>query len=121
MKPGMVVIAKGGMHLTLAREGADLVTRLSARPESVYVPSVDLLFASAARAAGNKVLGVVLTGMGDDGSKGARAIVDAGGRVLTESESSCVVYGMPRAVRDAGCSAGEARIDEMAHAIVRRL
>jgi two-component system chemotaxis response regulator CheB len=121
MKPGMVVIAKGGMHLTLAREGADLVTRLSARPESVYVPSVDQLFASAARAAGNKVLGVVLTGMGDDGSKGARAIVEAGGRVLTESESSCVVYGMPRAVRDAGCSAGEARIDEMADAIVRRL
>jgi len=121
LKPGMVAIAKGGMHLVLERNAANLVARLTARSESLFVPSVDQLFMSAARVAGNKVLGVVLTGMGDDGSLGARAIVEAGGRVLTEAEASCVVYGMPRSVRDAGCSAGEARIEEMASAIVRRL
>jgi two-component system chemotaxis response regulator CheB len=57
--------------------------------------------------------------MGDDGLIGARAIVAAGGRVLTEAESSCIVYGMPRCVKEGGYSAGEATIDAMAAAIVR--
>ena len=58
---------------------------------------------------------------GSDGVEGARAIERAGGRTLTESEASCVVYGMPRAVREAGLSAGDARIEDMAAAIVSRL
>ena len=83
--------------------------------------TANLLFESAAAALGPAVLGVVLTGMGDDGLAGARAIHDAGGRTLTESESSRVVYGIPRAVVDAGFSVGEATIDNMADAIRRHL
>jgi two-component system chemotaxis response regulator CheB len=64
---------------------------------------------------------VVLTGMGDDGLAGARAIRAAGGRVLTEAESSCVVYGMPRTVVEAGLSNGSAPITEMAPLIIRSL
>ena len=67
------------------------------------------------------MLGVVLTGMGNDGVEGARAIAAAGGRMLTESEASCVVYGMPRAVTEAGLSVGQARIEDMGAAIVRHL
>jgi two-component system chemotaxis response regulator CheB len=66
------------------------VARLTSRPTSLYVPSVDVLFETAVGACGSDVLGVVLTGMGDDGLKGAQAIAAAGGAVLTEAESSCV-------------------------------
>jgi two-component system chemotaxis response regulator CheB len=122
LRPGLVVIAKGGMHLKLERYAGRIVTRLSQVPrESLYFPSIDVLFKSAVGVAGGNLLGVVLTGMGDDGCKGARAIVEAGGSVLTETEESCVVYGMPRAVREAGYSAGQAGIEEMAAAIARRL
>ena len=67
------------------------------------------------------VLGVVLTGMGDDGLAGARALVAAGGRVLTEAERSCVVYGMPRVVKEAGLSSGEFELAQMAAAISARI
>jgi two-component system chemotaxis response regulator CheB len=75
--------------------------RVKLRPptdQDRYVPSADALFASAAKAAGPRVIGVVLTGMGDDGARGAKAIVDAGGIVVAESEETAVVYGMPGAV-----------------------
>jgi two-component system chemotaxis response regulator CheB len=62
-----------------------------------YVPSADRLFESAARAAGSRAVGVILTGMGDDGVQGARAILEAGGTVIAESEETAVVYGMPAA------------------------
>jgi two-component system chemotaxis response regulator CheB len=65
---------------------------------------VDVLFRSAAATIGRDVLAVVLTGMGQDGTEGARAIHDAGGFVVSEAEESCVVYGMPRAVYEAGLS-----------------
>jgi two-component system chemotaxis response regulator CheB len=73
------------------------------------------------KALGAGVIGVVLTGMGDDGAVGARWVTDAGGVVLTESESSCVVYGMPRTVKEAGLSAGEASIDDMLRLIEKHL
>jgi two-component system chemotaxis response regulator CheB len=122
LRPGLVVLAKGGAHLKLHREGTAILARLSTKPSTtLYYPSIDILFQSAAGVAGANTLGVVMTGMGEDGLIGARSIVDAGGRVLTEAESSCVVYGMPRAVRDAGLSAGEADIGAMAEAIIKRL
>jgi two-component system chemotaxis response regulator CheB len=80
-----------------------------------------VLFESAASAMGDAVLGVVLTGMGDDGFRGAKAIDAAGGQVLTETEESCVVYGMPRCVVEAGLSSGQASIDEMPAEILRML
>lgn len=120
--PGLVAIAPGGRHLKIERQGESLVARVETTPLSTpYRPSVDELFRTAARAAGSGVLGVVLTGMGDDGLEGARAIHAAGGEVLTEAASSCVVYGMPRSVAEAGLSAAQAPIEGMAAAITKRL
>lgn len=122
LRPGLVALARGGAHLRLERRGGSTVARVSDRAEgAVYVPSVDFLFQSAAAAFGAATLGVILTGMGDDGLAGSRAIVAAGGRVLTESESSCVVYGMPRSIKEAGLSAAEAAIDAMPAEIIRWL
>jgi two-component system chemotaxis response regulator CheB len=84
-------------------------------------PSVDVLFQTAAEAFGSGVLAVVLTGMGDDGLAGARAIREVGGTIITEAESTCVVYGMPRCVREAGLADTEVPLDEMAAEILRRI
>jgi len=122
LSPGTVMVARGGMHLKLVARQGVLVALLDAEPlAAAHRPSVDVLFASAADAAGASVLGVVLTGMGDDGVAGARSLRAAGARVLTESESSCVVYGMPRAVKVAGLSDGEAPIERMAQKILSQL
>jgi two-component system chemotaxis response regulator CheB len=122
LAPGTVAIARGGMHLRVAAGPQGLVMHLDGRRlASAFCPSVNVLFESAAEAAGAAVLGVVLTGMGDDGVEGARAIRGAGGRILTEAESSCVVYGMPRAVTEARLRDAEADIDKMAEAILSRL
>ena len=69
---------------------------------ALHRPSVDVLMASVAKAYGARSLGVVLTGMGSDGVEGLRAIRQAGGRTLAESEESCVIYGMPKAAVEAG-------------------
>ena len=122
LPPGAVAIARGGMHMSIRAENGGLVTRLDSRPlVAPFCPSVDVLFASSAEALGPAVMGVVLTGMGDDGVEGARAINRAGGRILTEAESSCVVYGMPRAIVEAGLSNGHADIDRLAQVILQNL
>jgi two-component system chemotaxis response regulator CheB len=121
--PGRVVVARGGVHLVADRnsKGA-LVARLEAWPPSTaHRPAVDVLFGSAAEVCGAKTLGVVLTGMGDDGTAGARAIHAAGGRVITEAEESCVVYGMPRAVVEAGLSDVSAPLPQIAALLARLL
>ncbi|HTV21155.1 MAG TPA: chemotaxis-specific protein-glutamate methyltransferase CheB [Polyangiaceae bacterium] len=121
-RAGMAVLARGGAHLQLVGAGSRQELALDHRLDTtLHAPSVDLLFESAVALHGARTLGVVLTGMGDDGLKGARAIRAAGGTVLTESELSCVVYGMPRCVKEAGLSSGEASIEMMADAIVRFL
>jgi two-component system chemotaxis response regulator CheB len=120
--PGEVVVARGGSHLQLGVLPGRIAAHLSLAPlEALHRPSVDVLFESAARAFGRDVLAVVLTGMGDDGTAGARALKLAGATVLTEAESSCVVYGMPRSVVDAGLSDAAVPLERMAEEIVRRL
>ncbi|WP_438010018.1 chemotaxis-specific protein-glutamate methyltransferase CheB [Sorangium sp. So ce321] len=122
LRPGLAAIARGGRHLEVRRQLERASVRFAqASTMSLYCPSVDLLFASAAAEFGSGVLAVVLTGMGDDGLEGSRAIHKAGGRILAEAESSCVVYGMPRRVMEAGLAVAEAPIDEMAAAILRHL
>jgi two-component system chemotaxis response regulator CheB len=118
--PGMVALAPGGMHLHVERDGAALTARLAAVPSGSFVPSVDELFRSGAAAVGAGALGVVLTGMGSDGLAGARLIAAAGGTLLTESASTCVVYGMPRSVYDAGLGAQAVPLDRMAQEIADR-
>ena len=94
------------------------MTRLSLRPlDTPHRPAVDVLFRSAAEIFGERTLGVVLTGMGSDGTKGAAWIKAQGGRILTEAEESCVVYGMPRSVVEAGMSDRAIPLDRMAEAI----
>jgi two-component system chemotaxis response regulator CheB len=120
--PKRAIIAQAGVHLKLTAHASGARVRLDVEPhDSVHRPCVDALFESAAQSWGSRVLGVVLTGMGDDGLAGARAIVAAGGHVLTESEESCVVYGMPRVVYEAGLSAAQVSLEDMASNILSRL
>jgi two-component system, chemotaxis family, protein-glutamate methylesterase/glutaminase len=120
---GNVYIAPAGRHLTLRRNSAaQVVTYLDVRPlDTPYRPSVDSLFHSAADVYGARVLGIVMTGMGSDGREGAAWIKARGGVVLTESEASCVVYGMPRSIVEAGLSDGEVSLDRMADAVLERI
>lgn len=118
--PGLAVLARGGMHLHIERDGAVLRARLAARPIQAFIPSVNELFRTGAAAVGAGALGVVLTGMGDDGLEGARVIAAGGGSLLTEAASTCVVYGMPRCVYDAGLGAAAVPLDQMAREIANR-
>ena len=119
LKTGRVFLAPAGRHLTLKRNvDGKVVTHLDARPFStLHRPSVDVLFQSAAEVYRNRVLGVVMTGMGSDGKQGAAWIKSQGGLIFTEAESSCVVYGMPGVVMEAGLSDQSVALEDMAHAI----
>lgn len=119
--PGLAVVARAGLHLCIEVRGGVPRCHLDALPMAAHRPSVDVLFESAARVFGDGVLAVVLTGMGDDGLEGARAVRSAGGFVITEHPSTSVVDGMPRAVREAGLSNAEVALERMAEALVARL
>jgi two-component system chemotaxis response regulator CheB len=123
MRPGLAVLARAGRQMQIVATGADgdCVVTLGARIETPHVPSADVLFESAAAAYGGRVLGVVLTGMGQDGLQGARAIRAAGGMVFSEAAASCVVYGMPRSIFEAGLSNRVVPLQGMAEAIAQAL
>jgi two-component system chemotaxis response regulator CheB len=122
MRPGLVVIARAGIHLKLRASGDGVCAALDVMPmDSLHRPSVDALFASAAAIYGGSALGVVLTGMGSDGVEGSRAIHAAGGRIVVEDASTCVVYGMPRAVAEQGLADAELPLPDVAAAIIARL
>ncbi|MEJ2792208.1 chemotaxis response regulator protein-glutamate methylesterase [Iodobacter sp. LRB] len=95
--PGVVLIAPGGRHLLVKRSGAQYIAEVKDGPlVSRHRPSVDVLFRSVAVSAGSNALGVIMTGMGDDGARGMREMYDAGARTLAQDEESCVVFGMPK-------------------------
>lgn len=122
LRAGRAVVARAGHHLKLRTVGSSLRAALDGAPaQLLHRPAVDVLFASAADQLGRRVLGVVLTGMGDDGTAGARAIRQAGGEVLTEAESSCVVYGMPRCVDEAGLATATVPLAGMVDLVLRHL
>ena len=101
--PDRIVIAPGDAHLTLDVSGGHLVARLLRnRSASGCLPSLDPMLASAGRMLGAEALGIVLTGMGRDGLEGAMALIGAGGSVIVQDEASSAVWGMPRAVAEAG-------------------
>jgi two-component system chemotaxis response regulator CheB len=120
LKPGQGLLAQAGRHLTLRRAPAGhVIAQLSMQPfNALHRPSVDVLFRSAAELYHERVLGVVMTGMGNDGTEGAAWIKSQGGIVLTESEESCVIFGMPRAVVESGSSDLEVPLGGMAKAII---
>lgn len=123
VRSGTVLIAPAGRHLTLRKsESGTVVTHLDIRPlDTPHRPSVDVLFQSAADVYGGRVLGVVMTGMGADGREGAAWIKAKGGMILTEAEESCVVYGMPRSIVEAGLSDRSVALDRMAQTILEHL
>ena len=122
LQPGLALIAPGGRHLIIERHAAQLRAVICSEPrDTPHAPSVDVLFHSAVAQCGGAVIGLVLTGMGDDGCRGAGAIRGAGGLVLTESADSCVVYGMPRSVVEAGFSSAEAPLGELPALLLSKL
>ena len=102
--PGRIYIAPAGYHLKLSPSGDRFRVLLSRMPQDTpHCPSVDVMMESVAEEWPGKILAVILTGMGNDGTKGAQAIKRRGGRVIAQNEETCVVFGMPRAVYLTGC------------------
>lgn len=121
LAPGSVVIAPGGSHLRIERDSTGLFGVIAHEPRSLHRPSLDELFGSAARATADRTLAVVMTGMGDDGLLGSRALRERGADVLVQSERSCVVYGMPRVVSEAGLATAEHDLYDLSAAILARI
>jgi two-component system chemotaxis response regulator CheB len=106
LRAGQVLIAPGDFHLQLALRGTSITTNVYQGPsENSCRPAVDVLFRSAADVFHSRCLGVVLTGMGQDGLRGGEHIVHSGGTLIAQDEASSVVWGMPRAVAEAGLAA----------------
>ncbi|MEZ5063428.1 MAG: chemotaxis response regulator protein-glutamate methylesterase [bacterium] len=120
--PGVVLIAPGGRHLLVRRSGARFRAEINDGPPINYHrPSVDALFHSVANAAGRSAVGVILTGMGNDGAAGLRAMRDAGAFTLAQDEASCVVFGMPMEAIRLGAADRVESIGNMARAVVESL
>jgi two-component system chemotaxis response regulator CheB len=122
VRAGGVYLAPAGQHLSFRRDSAGhVVASLDIRPlDTPHRPSVDVLFQSAADTFGDRVLAVVMTGMGSDGREGAAWVKARGGCVLTEAQDTCVVYGMPRSVVEAGLSDAAVPLTLLADAILER-
>lgn len=123
VQPGFVYLAKAGKHLLVERRSDGLVyTKIDVKPLDLpHRPSVDILFSSAAEVFKEKLIGVVLTGMGDDGLKGCREIKKFGGKVFSESEATAIVYGMPKVVFDAGLSDKQINLYEVVQVLLEEL
>lgn len=95
--PGCALIAPGGKHMMLKRSGAQYYVEIKEGPAvNRHCPSVDVLFRSVAKCAGRNALGVIMTGMGDDGARGLKEMRDAGAHTVAQDEATCVVFGMPK-------------------------
>lgn len=118
--PGRVLVAPGDQHLRVARRAGVVRAVLDGGPQENFCrPAVDVLFRSAVETYGGGLLAVVLTGMGQDGLVGARAVAAAGGRVLVQDEASSVVWGMPGAVAGDGIADAALPLEELAARVVR--
>jgi len=117
--PGLVFIAPGGKHLLLRRSGAQYRVEVKDGPlVTRHKPSVNVLFRSVATAAGNNAIGIIMTGMGDDGAKGLKELHDTGALTIGQDEDSCVVYGMPKEALKAGGVDAEIPLDKIPELIV---
>jgi two-component system chemotaxis response regulator CheB len=115
-----VLIAPGGFHLELERQGLSVKVVLhEGPPENSCRPAVDVLFRSAASVFGAGCLAVVLTGMGKDGLRGSERVVHAGGGVIAQDEATSVVWGMPRAVTEAGLANWSLPLASVAQELLR--
>jgi two-component system, chemotaxis family, protein-glutamate methylesterase/glutaminase len=121
LEPDTILLAPGDAHLTLEPGKSGAIVRLThGRSSSGCMPSVDPMFASAGAIYGAGALGVVLTGMGRDGVEGAGTMVACGGSIIAQDEASCAVWGMPRAVLEAGLASAVLPPDKIARRIMSR-
>ncbi|MEZ5934256.1 MAG: chemotaxis response regulator protein-glutamate methylesterase [Alphaproteobacteria bacterium] len=119
VQPGHAYIAPGSHHLEIGQSQQGFICRLRDGPlVSGHRPSVDVLFESVAKQAGDQAVGVILTGMGRDGAAGLLAMRQAGAATLGQCEASCVVYGMPRAANELGAVAAELPLECIAEGIM---
>lgn len=117
--PGLALIAQGGRHLLMKLSGAQYhVDVLDGPPVSRHRPSVDVLFRSVAKCAGKNALGIIMTGMGDDGAKGMKEMYDVKAKTLAQDEESSVVYGMPKEAVKLGGVDKTVSLDDIAHEII---
>ena len=119
MRPGVALLAPGGMQITLERGSQTRVRISESPPGTIYKPSVDAAFASAVEALRGQVLAVVLTGMGADGREGARALKAAGAQIWAQDAATSVVYGMPAAVAEAGLTDAIYPLQDVGPALVK--
>ena len=120
VEAGRIYLAPGDNHMKIETQGTQKIVRLTKEPpENFCRPSVDPMFRSLAAAYGGAVLGVVLTGMGSDGAKGGKVLVEAGGTVIAQDEASSVVWGMPGAAANAGICASVLPLVKLPGEIVR--
>lgn len=119
---GRVLIAPGNKHMLLKRVGREYFVEIKEGPlVNRHRPSVDVLFRSAARYAGSNAIGVILTGMGNDGARGMKEMHDAGAHTIAQDEQSCVVYGMPKEAVKAGGVDDVVPLDKIDQHLVRLL
>lgn len=117
--PGRALIAPGGKHMLLKRSGAQYHVDVIDGPlVSRHRPSVNVLFRSVAQQAGKNALGIIMTGMGDDGAQGLKEMLDAGAQTLGQDERSCVVYGMPREAHKLGATQKEVPLSKIPSEII---
>jgi two-component system chemotaxis response regulator CheB len=120
LKPGVALIAPGRGHMRVTRvRGIETIISISENKEEfIYRPSVDALMSSVAEFFPGRALGVILTGMGNDGLKGMISMKKTGGRIFAQNEETCVVYGMPKAVVDAGIADKVLSVEDMPGEII---
>jgi two-component system chemotaxis response regulator CheB len=118
--PGRALLAPGNYHMELRRNGAEYRVRVfSSDPVNRHRPSVDVLFHSCATTVGRNGIGVILTGMGDDGADGLAAMRRAGARTIAQDEDSCVVFGMPKEAIERGGAEATLPLKDIAPAVMR--
>ncbi|MBG0818623.1 chemotaxis response regulator protein-glutamate methylesterase [Planomonospora sp. ID82291] len=122
LTPGTVYIAPGDYHLEVVRRGTGVVTHVQqGPPENFCRPAVDVLFRSVAKAYGGSTLGLVLTGMGQDGRRGSEALVSKGAEIVAQDEATSVVWGMPGAVAGAGLAHSILPLNEISQHLISRV
>jgi two-component system chemotaxis response regulator CheB len=120
LERGVALMAPGGLHLQLRKVGGDYHAVVKPGPPvNRHTPSVDVLFRSAVACAGSDALAILLTGMGDDGARGMKALHEAGARTVAQDEATCIVFGMPREAIALGAVDEVLPIDRIADAILR--
>jgi two-component system chemotaxis response regulator CheB len=120
--PGHALLAPGGKHMLLVRRGAEYSVKVTTtEPVNRHRPSVDVLFDSVAEQAGNNAVGVILTGMGNDGARGMLAMKNAGAFNVAQDEASCVVFGMPKEAIAMGGAHEVHSLHKIAPAIAKHL